>query len=285
MNLPHRRCGWLLAGALGLGLASPFAAAFPPAPHHTIVGLIRDELGNPVSTRAAEVAFETTAGITLKAAIVPGLRPGVNYKILVPMDSGLTDVLYKPTALHPAAPFKLRVRIGAKVFLPLEMAADYARLGQPGEETRLDLTLGEDSDGDGLPDAWERALAVRSGGQLGLDQINPGDDLDADGLSNLNEYLAGTYAYDAQDGFTLKIAEAQGTRSVLEFVTVRCRAYSILGSTDMEHWIPVAFRLAGDPVEGGTRETLQATQVTLVRASVDSLEGGATSRFFKVKVQ
>ena len=143
----------------------------------------------------------------------------------------------------------------------------------------------QDSDGDGLPDAWERALAVRSGGQLGLDQINPGDDLDADGLSNLNEYLAGTYAYDAQDGFTLKIAEAQGTRSVLEFVTVRGRAYSILGSTDMEHWIPVAFRLAGDPVEGGTRETLQATQVTLVRASVDSLEGGATSRFFKVKVQ
>ena len=30
-------------------------------------------------------------------------------------------------------------------------------LGKPSETTRLDLTLGEDSDGDGLPDAWERA--------------------------------------------------------------------------------------------------------------------------------
>jgi len=50
----------------------------------------------------------------------------------------------------------------------------------------------QDADGDGMPDAWEATF--------GLDPDDPSDaalDTDADGLSNLQEYLAGTYPVSA----------------------------------------------------------------------------------------
>src|ERR1043166_7868101 len=83
--------------------------AFPPAPDHLIFGQVRDEFGNPLDLTAAQVYLETTAGIRIKTQIIPGLEPGVNYKLSVPMDSGLTADQYKPTALQPTVPFKMWV--------------------------------------------------------------------------------------------------------------------------------------------------------------------------------
>ena len=51
--------------------------------------------------------------------------------------------------------FRLKVKIGSVTYLPIEMKLSKA-LGQAAQSTRLDLTLGEDSDNDGLPEAPER---------------------------------------------------------------------------------------------------------------------------------
>jgi hypothetical protein len=48
------------------------------------------------------------------------------------------------------------------------MKGDLSKLGEPGKRTHLDLTLGEDLDGDGIPDAWERALLAALGGNRTL---------------------------------------------------------------------------------------------------------------------
>ena len=92
------------------------------------------------------------------------------------MAAGLTADAYKPTALSPLVPFKIYVRIGQVNYLPIQMKGNYAELGQPSGRTRLDLTLGEDLDGDGLPDAWERAILALLGPGKGLGDVNPNDD-------------------------------------------------------------------------------------------------------------
>src|SRR3954469_11309238 len=157
------------------------AFAFPPAPHHVIYGMVRDELGNPIVAENAELIFETSAGVKLTTFIAYKGEPGQNYTLDVPMDSGITSDAYMPTAMSPTVPFKIRVRIAGVIYLPIEMTGNYAQLGQPGKKTRLNLTLGEDTDGDGLPDAWERNLIAALGLSKTLADITPSGDADGDG--------------------------------------------------------------------------------------------------------
>jgi hypothetical protein len=105
-------------------------------------------------------------------------------------------------------------------------------IGQPGGMTRLDLTLGIDSDSDGLPDAWE--LDMINSDQTGrfrtLGDVNPADDIDADGLTNLQEYIAGTYALERLDGLRLEILGVADGMAHLRFVGVTGRTYHIRGA-------------------------------------------------------
>ncbi|NBP23285.1 MAG: DUF839 domain-containing protein, partial [Proteobacteria bacterium] len=181
------------------GLIPGAAVAFPPLPHHTVYGLVRDEFGNPLTASGTELILDTLSGTSLSTSVVAGLEAGVNYRINVPVDAGLTDDLYRPTALRPTAPFRIRVKIAGRTYVPLEMKANMAQLGQPAQSSRVDLTLGEDTDGDGLPDAWERS--VIAAGKLGvpISGLNPNDRLNGNPLSVLQAYIAGTYAWDPKD--------------------------------------------------------------------------------------
>lgn len=258
------------------------ALAFPPSPDHVISGIVRDELGNPISIEEAEVILTTSSGVKLETTVRPNLSPGVNYRLRVPIDSGLTADPYKPTALSPTVPFRLTVKVGAVTYLPIEMVGDFMNLGQPAGETHLDLTLGEDSDGDGLPDAWERAL-LKAGQDLS--DINPNDDTDGDGMSNLNEYLAGTYAFDSSDGFTLGIRGMNEGRAVLEFTAIRGRSYAIQRSSDLQTWESVAFRVPAEGAQAPARTLYQATDVRTLRVEAEPGSNDGEAGFFKLILQ
>lgn len=271
---------WIVLAALAAaGLA---AFGYPPAPHHQLFGTVRDQYGNPLTGADAEVIFEAAAGRQHRVPVTFGRTPGVNYRLAVPMDSGVTPDLYQSGVSRTATPFRLRVRLGNATYLPIEMRGDFASLGTPGGETRLDLTLGEDSDGDGLPDAWELALIAARGGGLTLADIRPGDDLDGDGISNLAEYLAGTYAFDSNDGFSLALVEARGGRAVLEVFALRGRSYSVHGSPDLVEWRPMPFKVSGDAAAPGNHYS--SANARLVRFEVDvAAAPGETARFFKLR--
>jgi hypothetical protein len=202
------------------------------------------------------------------------------------MDAGLTADVYRPTALRPTVPFRLKVLIGQVTYIPMQMSGSYSNLGKPAEFTRLDLTLGEDSDGDGLPDAWERMLIAALGGGLTLQDIRPDDDTDGDGLSNLQEYLAGTYAFDPDDGFELNIAGFTGPNVLLEFMAIRGHTYTLWASVDLQNWIPIGFRVPNDPATAPGRNCYQATDVRILRVEALPPEGIPAARlFFKAQVQ
>ena len=57
-------------------------------------------------------------------------------------------------------------------------------------------------------------------GNQGIRDINPNDDTDGDGLSNIDEYISGNYAYDKEDGFVLKLISNTQDKSVVEFLGI-----------------------------------------------------------------
>jgi CotH kinase protein/Lamin Tail Domain/Chitobiase/beta-hexosaminidase C-terminal domain/Concanavalin A-like lectin/glucanases superfamily/Immunoglobulin I-set domain/Bacterial TSP3 repeat len=86
---------------------------------------------------------------------------------------------------------------------------------------RATLTVVMDTDGDGLPDDWESAH--------GMNPNDPGDgteDSDGDGLTNWEEYVAGTDRLDAAS--YLKVDRLDSSNSVrIEFTAVADRTYTI----------------------------------------------------------
>lgn len=228
-------------------LAAGISQAFPPAPHHQVFGTVRDSKGNPLS-ESAIVILKGTSGELLRSPVDTSIAPGANYVLKVPMDSGTLTQLYRPTALQPTMPFTISVRVGNVSYVPLETKGNAAAIGEPAKGTRLDLTLGIDSDGDGLPDDWEKDLvnSDRNDAYASIGDIRPGDDLDSDGISNLNEYIAGTYAFDRRDGLKLDIVDIQQDRAHMRFLTITGRTYTVKMSTDGRHFTEVPFATAAD---------------------------------------
>lgn len=260
---------------LTLALLAATVRAYPPAPDHTLYGTVRDERGRILTKGTATVILSQTGGPEIvRGPIDDTPEAGVNYLLRVPLDSGTTGSIYRPTALLPAAGFTLRVVRNNQAFVPIELSRVPPTIGQPGKRTRLDLTLGVDSDGDGLPDAWEQLLidSDRTGRLRTLADVKPGEDLDGDGLTNYQEYLLGTYALDKVDGLTLAIVEASGGRARLRFSVVTGRTYTIRGSSDLQVWAPQSFSLGTTSAAAVT--SFRATEITIVDAWVTLPPGG-----------
>jgi hypothetical protein len=272
----------VVAATLLVALPAP---AFPPAPPHVIYGTVRDEMGTPLNLSNTQIILEPTNGVQLTTALIVDPEPGVNYRLSVPIDAGIAPDLYRPTALRPQVGFRIRVQVGTTTYLPVEMIGNLRNLGRSAEKTRIDLTLGEDTDGDGLPDSWERLLIAMLGGNLTLADIRPGDDSDGDGISNHDEYIAGTYAFDPEDGFRLAWVDAAAASPRLEFLGIAGRTYTLQASTNLPAWQPMTFRLAG-AVPGAGQSTYRATDVRWVQIEPVLPPGvSASAWFFRARAQ
>jgi len=258
-------------------LCSP-AHAYPPAPFHLFYGMLRDEYGTPINQVQADVVMETATGVKLRTRINPGIETGANYRLEVPMDAGLMSAAYQPTALRPLVPFQLKVQIGAVTYLPIETRGDYATLGQPGQRTRLNLTLGEDSNGDGLPDAWQRLV------NPDISKVRP--DADAgNGMTYRDIYLAGTYAVDPAGGFVLNILGVANEAPQLEFLAVTGRTYSLVGSRDLKSWEPIRFRVPAEGATSPVRSSMLAGTIKRVRVEAIPEDPAAAPKFYRLVLQ
>jgi len=117
-------------------------------------------------------------------------------------------------------------------------------------------------------------------------RIGPNDDADGDGVSNLNEYLAGTYAFDSSDGFKLSIVRGAGGIAMLEFMVVSPRTYTVLSSTNLQTWAPLQFKIPADGPSAPNLLSYQATDVRSLQVQPVFPPGLTPSRcFFKVRIQ
>lgn len=274
-----RSVGWVVA-AIWTGASQ----AFPPAPHHVVYGLVRDQIGNPLTSNSAQVTLTVNSGTSLTDLVVPNMGPAMNYRLQIPMDSGLTSDLYQPSALVPAVPFKIIVKVGSVNYVPMEMTGDYAVLGAPGESTRIDLTLGVDSDNDGLPDAWEQAAFRQLGKVWKAGALNPNAMYPGTGLTFAQVYVAGTYTYAPRDGFVLNLLGVTDSKAQLAFTAVKGRSYTIESATTLGKWSGTRFRLQTDAVGTALRPYYQAISTAKVNVEVPADSSGKPARFYRLLV-
>lgn len=275
----RKQAGLILVLVIACASLAPLLQAYPPAPCHIFYGMLRDQYGTPMNTMNTDVFLETASGVRIKTSINPGIETAANYRLEAPMDAGLLAAPYQPTALRPMAPFRFKVRVAGVTYLPIEMKGDFAKLGQPGQRTRLNLTLGEDTDDDGLPDAWERLM------NADITMVKP--DADAgNGLNYQQTYVAGTYAISPGGGFELGILGLNQGAPLLKFLAVTGRTYTLLGSRDLQSWKVVSFRIPAEGQNAALRVNYRADAVKEIRVeAVDSGSDQPPPTYFRLMLQ
>jgi hypothetical protein len=266
-------------------LAASSSQAFPPAPYYTLFGMVRDQVGQTVTAEGAEV-------ILLKGGVEVGRTPissaliDQNYELQMRLDqnrSGTT--FYTDKAVAAGGLFSLVVSMNGALFYPIEVAGNLTA-GKGGERVKLDLTLGEDKDKDGLPDVWEAWQLYQAGlspdenGNWNLSLIDRNGDFDKDGQSNQLEYLAGTFAGDATETFGLTIKEKLAQSVRFEFYAITGKVYTIESTLDLKTWTRVPFAV-GAPGTGNNAH--QATDVGVVSAF--TAPRASAAEFYRLSVR
>lgn len=124
--------------------------------------------------------------------------------------------------------------------------AGWIRLSGEGFGLRITrLSPGTDTDGDGLPDSWERTYAQS------LSVLSRLTDTDGDGTSDLMEYLADTNPLEASDSLRITQFESSVSQSIVSWAAKPTRSYSVQSRSDFggtSSWIDVAtVGLGGGP--------------------------------------
>lgn len=269
-----------------LAFVTAGAWAIPQSPVVTY-GMIRDEYGNPLKGSSgltmklvkAEAANGQVYGL---ATVGETGYPGVNYRLSLEVDS-----------TGPSRPYAVlegtEMKIGFFIDGEQQTVTPSPEFAVPANGTaqRKDYSLGDDADGDGLPDAWEEwvlSIDGRPCDAAAIAEFTPGDDSDGDGMSNVREFFAGTDPFLATDLFAIThfVKTGAGDRTEIRFTTVPGRTYRILTAETLENptWNPVATSRMAD---GATAyETYSGTgrEITLY---VDAAE--SDSAFFRVAAQ
>lgn len=79
---------WFLS-AIAFLLLPAALVAFPPAPYHTIYGMVRDENGNALRVNGAEVVLYRNDTVFLRQPIQEMFEFDRNYQIRLRMDSSV----------------------------------------------------------------------------------------------------------------------------------------------------------------------------------------------------
>ncbi len=268
-----------------LFLSATCLQAFPPAPHYTLYGMVRDQVGQTITAEGAEIIL-LKGGVEIGRTPITSNQLDQSYELNIRIDAARSGTSsYTDKAVAANGLFSLVVAMNGALFYPIEVSGNLTA-GKGGERVRLDLNLGEDKDGDGLPDVWEEWQLYQAGlypdenGVWDISLLDQNGDFDQDGQSNILEYVAGTFAGDATETFGLVIKDRLPESVRFEFFAITGKVYTIESTLDLTTWTRVPFAV-GAPAAGDS--AYRATDVGIV--SSFAAPRSATKEFFRLTVR
>lgn len=181
--------------------------------------------GSPATTLRLQTEDRAT---TLAEEAVVALAPGESVDVALAL----------PAGSHPEGERAYR--------LVVDEAGLTGDIDRANNDALFTLNLWIDADGDGLPRVWEMAA--------GLSDADPADadtDLDGDGFTNRQEYLAGTDPRDAGDFLRIGEVAWQGAESgggvAVRWTPAPGRYYTVERSTDLVNWMAVERNVPAQP--------------------------------------
>jgi hypothetical protein len=275
---------------VSLLLGTGMARAFPPAPYYTIYGDVRDEYGLLLPAEGSSVVMYQGGVEKMREALTAGSGADYNYQLRMRIDMGRTLTSnYSSLVVSTASAYTLTIYIGDAHYYPIEITARTPTVGTAASRVRLDLTLGVDSDHDGMPDAWEESQLYQGGYLPGpngwdLSLLDRNGDLDKDGLSNITEYISGTYAGDATSTINLVIKEKIGENVRLETFALYGKSYTIEATTDLKTWAPITFATS-DPAAAAPavfQDSLLATSTGITSLYA---KGTSAATYYRLRIR
>lgn len=259
-----------VAGLVVAGFQS--SNAFPPSPYFTIYGIVRDQVGQRVSADGNTVIVLLKNFEEVSRSPLSGEQLDQSYELNIRLDANRHGTeLYREKAYAVNSSYSLAVEIAGVRYYPIEASGDL-KVGVGSERLRLDLNLGEDRDGDGLPDVWEEWQLYQAGhfpgadGLWDLTLLSRDGDFDGDGQSDGFEYIAGTFAGDAGETFGLEIKSWAEGAAHFQFYQIVGKVYTLEASVDGQVWQAADFSVASSEAS----PTYQAPSVGVVSATSPS---------------
>ena len=160
-----------------------------------------------------------------------------------------------------------------------------------GGVCRADICLFNDRDGDGVPDEYVSSI---SGEMYDHDiwEWDPNADWDGDGMTNYEEWKAGTSPFSAADVFALRAAEAVENMSAEDFFPISFfahpgRTYGVKATESLEDagsWHYTAFRTEASGASGETYY-VNGTGKSGATCTVYVPKNDVRGEFYKVTVE
>lgn len=225
---------------MGIALLAATTWGATLRPSVIVHGQIRDAFGVRLKSGADVSCFLGTNEVA--RSVVGAYPEGENYRLFLDVGDPLTAA---PGGVKPGDTVQIRVKMGG-AFQPLIGPASFAAPGD-GVPRRADFIIGTDSDGDGLPDAWEQMVIANSGGvATNLAGVGPGRDLDGDGMSDDQEFLYGSFAFLPGDALEFDRMKRGRDRSSFTFLSVAGAVYRVESSPTLgaPSWSSAAVALA-----------------------------------------
>ena len=227
-----------------------------PEPGLTLYGEVRNTAGGGnVRMIAGTLRWTVRPAVGAPITIVTALRninDQFSYVVRIPFESVLTGFTLSANTLQltsaPAGYARSATveDVSALVVAPALTSFTFSAADR-GRVERVDLQVSiaiVDTDGDGIPDAWENQF-----GLLANDSSDAASDKDGDTFSNLSEYLAGTNPTDPNSLFKfIGIATNAPGEIRIGWSSVAGKSYSVRRSTALENgFAPLATGIQATP--------------------------------------